>query len=314
MLALSASHLRHLSPSSIPFRVAEHFQQSLALTHYTHALRQPRSAIAANEMCTIIIAGIFLNMLAFTLPQTSLDPALPPSSSWVFNLKGEKLGWLTLQAGLRPLLKSMAAKPQDLHVSLAPIFLGSSYEASAILRLDACLASAPLLWKQVFDLVDPSPCDAECELESTDSVAEIVKLPLAILAHLRNEEPVAANVAKSLLFVSKIHPPFRALLVKRNEKALWIFGYWLGLMCRFQTAWWCRVRVRRDYEAVGMWLESLRLENRPGVEGQRWKKMMQEYWLAPLGYVESEVGGFGIEGIDIDGIGVGDSFGVEIAV
>jgi hypothetical protein len=311
MLALSASHLRHLSPSCIPFRVAEHFQQSLAITQYTHALRQTRSALAADEICAIIIAGIFLNMLAFTLPQTALDPALPPSTSWVFHPADEKLGWLTLQAGLRPLVKSMSASPQDLHACLAPLFLGSSYESSAILRLDACLASAPLLWKQTFDLLDPAPCDPECELGPAHSVAEIVKLPLAILAYLRNEQPVRANVPKSLLFVSKIHPPFRKLLVERNEKALWIFGYWLGLMCRFDTAWWCRVRVRRDYEAVGLWLAGLGLEKRPGVEGLRWRKMMEEYWLAPHG---KEVGAVGLERMGNGDTGVGGSFGVEIVV
>jgi hypothetical protein len=74
------------------------------------------------------------------------------------------------------------------------------------------------------------------------------------------------------------------------------------------------VRVRRDYEAVGMWLEGLGLENRPGVEGQRWRKMMQEYWLAPVGYVNNELGDLGLENININGIGVGDSFGVEIVV
>jgi hypothetical protein len=282
MLALSASHLRHKSPECIEYRVAEHFQQSLALDHFTKALVKKRETIGAQEMCKIIFAGIFLNMLAFTMTETSQDAGLSPLSSWVFDPASENLGWLSLQAGLRPLMKSMPGKLEDLHSALAPAFMGSTYETSAILRLDECLQSAPMLWKEVFDLVDASPCDPQCELSSFDSVTEIIKLPLAMLAYLQNEDPKVANMGKSLLFVSKIHPPFRALLLERNEKALWIFGYWLGLMCRFKTAWWCRIRVRRDYEAIGLWLNSIDLDKRPGIEGERWKRMMQQYQLAPL--------------------------------
>ncbi|KAF2733223.1 hypothetical protein EJ04DRAFT_577761 [Polyplosphaeria fusca] len=281
ILALAASHLRHMSPDSIQHRVAEHYQQSLALEHYSTALATPHNTMGQDRLCAVIISATFLNMLAFTLPSCQTDAGM--FSSWVFNPDANLLGWLALQAGLRPLLHSMANSLGDLQNFLAQVFLGSGYEQSAISRLDECLKSAPMLWLEVFELVDTDPCNSNCELSVNSSTADIIKLPVAMLAFLRVQEPVQANITKSCLFLSKVHPEFRNLLLERNEKALWIFGYWLGLMCRYGSAWWCAKRVRRDYEAIGMWLGSLHLDQCPGIEGLRWKEMMQQYELADRG-------------------------------
>ena len=63
---------------------------------------------------------------------------------------------------------------------------------------------------------------------------------------------------------------------------MWLFGYWLGLMCRYDGIWWCERRVRRDYQAVRMFLDKLRLSERAGEDGLYWKDMMQELEQAPV--------------------------------
>lgn len=67
-----------------------------------------------------------------------------------------------------------------------------------------------------------------------------------------------------------MHSEFRALLCDRDERALWLLGYWLGLMSRFEGLWCCDKRVRRDYKAMRMWLEQAKVTIRPGVEGEHW--------------------------------------------
>jgi hypothetical protein len=69
---------------------------------------------------------------------------------------------------------------------------------------------------------------------------------------------------------------FRELIYHRDERALWLFGYWLGIMCRFKGMWWCERRVQRDYRAICLWLCKLRVTQRPGREGQLWGIMMDE--------------------------------------
>ena len=83
--------------------------------------------------------------------------------------------------------------------------------------------------------------------------------PAKALAELRLLEPIQSNVFKILLFLGKVSAEFRALLLERDDRVLWLFGYWFGLMCRFDGIWWCEQRVKRDYKAVWIWLEQLRL-------------------------------------------------------
>jgi len=71
-------------------------------------------------------------------------------------------------------------------------------------------------------------------------------------------------------------------LYDRNEKALWLFGYWLGLMCRFEGMWWSDKRAKRDFMAIGLWLKLRRLTERPGAEGEMWRRLMDEYYSAPV--------------------------------
>ena len=113
------------------------------------------------------------------------------------------------------------------------------------------------------------------------SRGDVFRSKVIILAKLRDLEPVHSNVFQNLKFLGKVQEEFRALLYQRDQRALWLFGYWFGLMCRFEGVWWCNKRVKRDYRAIRMWLQQLHLTERPGIRGEIWREMMKEFDWAP---------------------------------
>jgi hypothetical protein len=140
------------------------------------------------------------------------------------------------------------------------------------------LNGIPDNWIKIFELDGSSSgCDAKAA-----NISAVLRPPVTILAQLRTLEPVQSNIFRSIQFLNKIHLDFRALLFERDERALWVFGYWLGLMCRYDGVWWCDKRVRRDYKAIYIWLEMLQLTKRRGDEGELWRQMMKELELAPV--------------------------------
>lgn len=300
ILAITACHLRHVSPGILQHRIAEHFQHSIALQDYQRALDTPREKLGQSGVDALLLSAALLNMLAFALPESETgggggEP--DPSTSWVFSPRENRLGWLALQAGLRPLLLSMAAYLDKTLSFLGPIFLGGEKESWAFVRMGRGLKGVPERWIKVFEL-DGAGCGCDSETAgSADAIdapddrnraavranpGDVFRSLVTILAQLRDLEPVHLNVFKNLQFLGKVQPEFRALLYDRDERALWLFGYWLGLMCRFEGMWWCDKRVRRDYKAIRMWLEQLHLTERPGIEGDMWREMMKEFELAPV--------------------------------
>lgn len=297
ILAITACHLRHVSPGVLQHRIAEHFQHSLALQDYQRVLDTPREKLGQSGVDALLLSAVLLNILAFALPESETASELDPSTSWVFSSREDRLGWLALQAGLKALLTSMAAYLDKSLSFLDTIFLGAEKESWAFVRVGQGLEGVPERWIKVFEL-DGTGCDCD---GATASSADAVDAPgdqngaaaranpggvfhsvVKILAQLRDLEPVRLNVFKNLQFLGKVQAEFRALLYDRDERALWLFGYWLGLMCRFEGIWWYDKRVRRDYKAIRMWLEQLHLPERPGIEGEMWREMMKEFELAPV--------------------------------
>jgi Fungal specific transcription factor domain len=279
ILALTASHLRHLSPGNVQHRIAEHFQQYISLKELQVAINKPRSDLGQPGADALLLCAMLLNMHAFALPS---DPdnseELDPGSSWVFSPREDRLGWLALQAGMRPLLLSMAPYLEQSRDFLGQIFFRDLKESWTYMKIGYGLEDVPELWIRVFELESGNvSCDSE-----TTRPGEVFRSPVLILAHLRKLEPAAVNVFKILQFLSKIQHEFRSFLYDRDERALWLFGYWLGLLCRYKGLWWCESRARRDYKAIRLWLESLHLTRRPGLEGQVWRVMMDEFDMAPL--------------------------------
>ena len=297
LFAIAASHLRHVSPLGTPqHRIAEHFQQSLALQDYQRALNTPRDELGQAGVNALLLSGALLNMLAFTLPESETaggggsDERPDPSTSWVFSPCEDRLDWLALQVGIKPMLVSIAAYFDEALSFVGPIFLGREKESWAFGEgaRGYGLESVPKNWIEVFELDDSTDVPKASNDRKGDAAAptarpsNVFRPAAMLLAQLRHLEPVRPNVFKNLQFMGKVQPAFRTLLYDRDERALWIFGYWLGLMCRFEGLWWCDERVRRDHRAIRMWLEQLRLAERSGVEGMVWKEMMEELDLAPV--------------------------------
>lgn len=267
ILAITACHLRHVSPGVIHHRIAECFQKSLALRDCKAILDTRKKTMALSDVNEFVLGVVLLNILALALPETE---GAEPSHSWVSNPNENTLGWLTLQAGVRPLMMDLVKDEEGLHAMLAflsRIFLG--VEKDMWSRVRNLLSPEVILprWKEIFALDQPSN--------------EVFRVPVMVLARLRDLEPVRMNALKNFAFLAKMNWAFRDLLSKRDERALWIFGYWLGLMQRFEGLWWCEKRVKRDYEAILAWLKHVRLEDRPGWEGIRWREMMLDIELAP---------------------------------
>ena len=299
ILAIAACHLRHISPGVLQHRIAEHFQQSLALRDYQRLLDTPLTKLGQSGVDALLLSGALLNMLTFALPESETlsngEPDL--GRSWVFSPHENRLGWLALQEGIRHLVRSTGAYLDQTVIFLGQIFLGPDEDTWAHGAAVRSLEGVPERWIKFFELKEAAyGCD--CEPSGSAEVAEtpsertrasarmkpgdIFRPAVTILSQLLNIAPVRCNFFRNLPFLGKMHSEFRALLYERDERALWLFGYWLGFMSRFEGLWWCDKRVRRDYKAIRMWLEQTRVTIRPGVEGEIWKEMMKEFDMAPV--------------------------------
>jgi len=271
MFVLAACHLRHVSPGVLQHRIAEHFHQSVVLKELQRLLDTPREQLGQSSVDALILSATLLNMAAFALPNAENTLWTEPKTSWVFSRREERLGWLSLQVGLRPLLLSMAAFLENTLRFLGPVFFGGHFS-----RVSHDLQNVPQSWIEFFELYNSgSGCD-------TMDASDVFRAPVSMLVQLRDLEPIPINLYKNLQFLGKVQQDFRALLLGRDEKALWLFGYWLGIMCRYEDVWWCAKRSRRDYTATCMWLQQCHVTSRPGIEGEMWMEMMKELEAAPL--------------------------------
>ena len=302
ILAISACHLRHVSPGVLQHRIAEHFQQALALRDYQQALDTPCEKLGQAGVDALLLSAALLNILAFALPESEIGDSSggdepDPSTSWVFSPREDRLSWLGLQVGIKSLLRSTAAYLDKTMNFLGPIFLGAKRESWTFGGADRGLEGIPEMWIKVFELDGAGySCTSEtASFTGTDKttheggvavakskLGNVFQAPVMTLMRLRNLEIVRLNEFKNLQLLGKVQQEFLALLYDRDERTLWLFGYWLGLMCRFEGMWWCDKRVRMDYKAICMWLEQVHLADRPGVEGETWREMMKELYLAPV--------------------------------
>jgi hypothetical protein len=268
ILVVAASHLSSVSPGISQHRIAEHFYQSLVLRDLQCVVATPRKELEQIDADALMIVALMLNMVSFTLP-TSEESLYPnPETSWVFSTRKDRLGWLSLQVGLRPLLLSMGSYLETTIAQLGPIFLGGP-----LIRGTHTLENVPQVWKDFFSLNEDSGSEG-CD---SAGVEDVFRAPVSVLIQLRNLEPVCRNLFKNLQFLGKVQRDFQDLLLAGDEKALWLFGYWLGVMCRYRDVWWCEKRSRRDYEAICLWLKRRRGGSRSGsVEERVWTHMMEE--------------------------------------
>jgi len=187
----------------------------------------------------------------------------------VFGQCEDLKGWLALQAGLKTLLVSMRLYFNETRSSLGQTIFGTDDRKWPTPNFKLDMKVLPESWIKTCNLNDPWSVDA-------------FGRAIGIVRELRNIEPIRSNVLRNLLFVWKMQKRFRILLCKKDERAIWLYGYWLGLLCRYEEVWWCVERVRRDYQAICMFYDQLRLHERPGSEGESWVEMVNELKLAPF--------------------------------
>ncbi len=116
--------------------------------------------------------------------------------------------------------------------------------------------------------------------EETAKMYLLNREPVRLLAELRFSEPDCHNSFAYFGLVKRLEAGFRDLLFERDLRALWIFGYWLGLLDRLNI-WWCSRRVERDWTAVLCFLREKELGQRPGDEGRMWQVLIADLSVAP---------------------------------
>ncbi|CAM1506187.1 Fc.00g058280.m01.CDS01 [Cosmosporella sp. VM-42] len=235
ILAVSACHLRHHAPNPRPHEVAECYQQRLTLRGFQESLTRQMSQGRSDAL---IMTAVFLNLLSFTFIE---DPRI--SASWVFSSTKDRLVWLSIQLGLKPLLMTTEAFRDD--SALQPMFEASDDDQHTFRRDDVGLDGIPSHWLR---LLIPYTGSAGMPIDTI-----IFREPLRVLAQSRLLEPKPENILLYVQFIGKLDTDFFQLLYDKDNRALWMFGYWLGLLGRFGS-WWVRGRVERDYNAIVLYL------------------------------------------------------------
>jgi len=123
--------------------------------------------------------------------------------------------------------------------------------------------------------------DDGCDEDDKGSLrrSHLYRGPVRALAELRVLEPDCPGAVTYIDFVGKLEDGFRDLLFARDPAALWILGYWLGLLGRLNI-WWCARRVERDWSAVLCFLRAAGLRDKPGSEGRMWRALIADLTTA----------------------------------
>lgn len=262
ILAVSASHLSHVTANPAQHWLAECALLSRSLETFRPALTQPLNAQRSDAF---LMTSMLLNNLAFSRLET-----LDPMESWVFDGREDRLSWLSLQMGLKPLL--MATAPFRTQSLLGPLYDASDDGVGTFSGRGATLDRVPAHWLQLATDMDEriiSVGGADEEIDERQPFREAVRL----LTEIRPLPPSLDNTFLYVAFFKALDVRFVRLLYDRDEGALWMLGYWLGLMGRLDT-WWCQKRAKRDWTAIRQFLIERGVELRAGEEGDRWRRLM----------------------------------------
>ncbi|OAA63152.1 C6 transcription factor [Cordyceps fumosorosea ARSEF 2679] len=278
-LAVAACHLRHMYQTNndddaavSACRVAEHYQQSLAIRSFNRALGEPLDQEASDS---VLISSMMFNLLSF-----ALDDDDDPARSWVFTAAPDRLAWFSLSMGLAPLLER-TKRFHDRSI-LRHIFDASDDERKTYHGDGAkSLSRVPPHWLRLCGL-DYASADPD----------HIFYEPVRVLAELVSTPVSHESFFLYMAFFGKVGVAFRSLLEHDSEPAMWLLGYWLGLLCRFDQVWWLSGRARRDYRAICIWLDKRKVRRRPEAEGLMWRQLMVDLEGATQQAVEVKVKGF----------------------
>jgi hypothetical protein len=259
VLAVSASHLRCHAMNKQSSRSAEQFYQPLAARRFQELLSQTMDQQTADAA---LLTCMFLGVLAFSFLEDD-----NPMSSWMFRNDPERLNWLSLNLGLKPLLIATEAYRQN--SILQWTYNASDDDQRTFYGEHRSLHRVPEHWVQFLGLgLDPS-------------TGNILREPARMLAEIRLFEPRGEHFFLYINFIGALDLEFqfRGLLEHNDVRAIWLLGYWMGLMCRYDY-WWMRVRASSEWRATCIWLNRLKFRE-TGREGQMWTKLMYDLGTAP---------------------------------
>lgn len=264
ILAVSASHLGHSTPDPTQHRVAECALLSTSLETFRPALCQPLTAQTSDAF---VVTSMLLNNLAFSRLE-SLDPL----KSWVFEEREDRLSWLSLQMGMKPLL--MATAPFRKKSLLGPLYDASNDDRGIFSGEGATLDRVPAHWMQLATEMDVKVDSVDGKEEGIDE-GQPFREAVRLLAEIRLLPPSPDNTFLYVAFFKALDVRFVRLLYNRDEGALWMFGYWLGLMARLGS-WWCKRRAIRDWTAIRefFWARELTLSG--GEWDDRWRLLVAD--------------------------------------
>jgi hypothetical protein len=257
MLAVSACHLRHYTLDPAPHHIAELGQESAAITALKSALALPLHKDRADAL---LFTAVMLNAVTFAFVENhSL------STSWVFSNGSDRLGWLDLQLQFKKLEEATSQFRES--SLLQPILDATDHQDPQLDHAeDLSLEGVPTAWRMLIGDKDTQNY-------------RLYRRPVQILAELRLLEPDCNSSFAYFGLVGKLEEGFRNLLFDKDPRALWIFGYWLGLLGRLNI-WWCKRRVERDWAAVLCFLQEKELDQRPDDKGRMWQALITDLSVA----------------------------------
>ncbi|SPN96552.1 uncharacterized protein DNG_00075 [Cephalotrichum gorgonifer] len=218
VLSVSASHLAHSTPDPAHHRVAQRALLSTALETFRPALAQPLNPQNADAL---VMTSMLLNNLAFSDVETP-----DPLKSWVFSDRKDRLDWLSLQMGIKLLLVAASSLRRE---SLLQPMYGASDDGSGRFSGTATVVEVPWHWDKLARQVDErigAVGRGNADIDERYPCQEAIR----VLAAVRGLYPSAENVFMYVQFIRPLDSRFVRLLYDRDEGALWMFGFWLGLM------------------------------------------------------------------------------------
>ena len=240
ILAVSASHIRRLEPQVPAHRVAEVEHWHRALATFQKELQTP---MRQDNCDPVLLTSMLLNLMSFAYIESR-----DPRDSWVFSSAPDRLDWLNIQLGMIPLL--MNSRPFRENSVMEPIF-DLSDDENGTFRSAWAIDEPGQDYLAHIDAGFATLCGLTAMKHPEQSP---YYFPLRLLSPMLTLPRTLENLTRFINFIGSIREGFLGLLRHNDERALLIFGYWLGLMCGIEK-WWCEDRVRRDCRAICMYLE-----------------------------------------------------------